>query len=170
MLASREQIAEQLRSHGLRATGARVSVYAAVQGLDGHPDVQEIVAAVDAAGDSVSTQAVYDCLGTLTGAGLLRRIEPAGSPARYESRVGDNHHHIVCRSCGATRDVDCAVGAAPCLEPGAATGGFAVDEAEVTFWGLCPECQGRLGEDGRAASDPVEAVSPGKERGEARWR
>jgi Fur family transcriptional regulator, stress-responsive regulator len=141
MLASREQIAEQLRRRGLRATGARVSVYAAVQGLDGHPDVQAIVAAVAEAGDSVSNQAVYDCLATLTAAGLLRRIEPAGSPARYEARVGDDHHHIVCRACGATQDVDCAIGTAPCLEPGPATGGFAVDEAEVTFWGLCPSCQ-----------------------------
>ncbi|MFN8215839.1 MAG: Fur family transcriptional regulator [Solirubrobacterales bacterium] len=141
MLASAEQIAEQLRRRGLRATGPRVAVYAAVAGLDGHPDVQRIVAAVRASGDAVSTQAVYDCLASLTGAGLLRRIEPAGSPARYEARVGDNHHHIVCRACGAARDVDCAIGAAPCLEPGPATGGFAVDEAEVTFWGLCPDCQ-----------------------------
>ncbi|MDX6626873.1 MAG: Fur family transcriptional regulator, stress-responsive regulator [Solirubrobacterales bacterium] len=141
MLASKEQIAERLRRRGLRATGSRVAVYAAVESLDGHPDVQEILARVHAAGDSVSTQAVYDCLATLSGAGLLRRIEPAGSPARYESRVGDNHHHIVCRACGATQDIDCAVGAAPCLEPGASTGGFAVDEAEVTFWGLCPDCQ-----------------------------
>lgn len=140
MLASREQIAEQLRRHGLRATAARVAVYAAVESLDGHPDVQEVLAQVHADGDSVSTQAVYDCLATLTGAGLLRRIEPAGSPARYETRVGDNHHHIVCRACGATQDIDCAVGGAPCLEP-ESTGGFAVDEAEVTFWGLCPGCQ-----------------------------
>jgi Fur family transcriptional regulator, stress-responsive regulator len=141
VLASKEQIAEQLRRHALRATAARVAVYAAVAGLDGHPDVQRIIARVHADGDSVSTQAVYDCLATLTGAGLLRRIEPAGSPARYETRVGDNHHHIVCRACGATQDIDCGVGAAPCLEPGAGTGGFAVDEAEVTFWGLCPDCQ-----------------------------
>jgi Fe2+ or Zn2+ uptake regulation protein len=153
VLASSEQIAEQLRHRGLRATGARVAVYAAVQGLDGHPDVQEIVAAVRAGGESVSTQAVYDCLATLTAAGLLRRIEPAGSPARYESRVGDNHHHIVCRACGATQDVDCAVGATPCLEPGPATGGFAVDEAEVTFWGLCPSCQ----RDADAAFEPDRA-------------
>ncbi|MEX2106785.1 MAG: Fur family transcriptional regulator [Solirubrobacterales bacterium] len=139
-LASREQIAEQLRRRGLRATGPRVSVYAAVESLPGHPDVQEILARVHESGDPVSTQAVYDCLATLASAGLLRRIEPAGSPARYETRVGDNHHHIVCRACGATRDVDCVAGAAPCLEPGSA-GGFAVDEAEVTFWGLCPECQ-----------------------------
>jgi Fur family ferric uptake transcriptional regulator len=140
VLASREQIVEQLRRSGLRATGPRVAVYAAVRGLDGHPDVQEIVARVHADGEAVSTQAVYDCLASLSGAGLLRRIEPAGSPARYETRVGDNHHHIVCRACGAAKDIDCAVGATPCLEP-AGTGGFAVDEAEVTFWGLCPACQ-----------------------------
>jgi Fur family ferric uptake transcriptional regulator len=140
MLASKEQIAEQLRRRGLRATGPRIAVYAAVEDLPGHPDVQEILTRVHDGGDAVSTQAVYDCLAVLTSAALLRRIEPAGSPARYETRVGDNHHHIVCRGCGATRDVDCAAGAAPCLAPDS-IGGFAVDEAEVTFWGLCPECQ-----------------------------
>jgi Fur family ferric uptake transcriptional regulator len=88
---------------------------------------------------AVSTQAVYDGLRTLTTVGLLRRIEPAGSPARYETRVGDNHHHVVCRVCGATRDIDCVAGAALCLDP-SDTGGFTVDEAEVTFWGLCPDC------------------------------
>ncbi|HSS32014.1 MAG TPA: Fur family transcriptional regulator [Solirubrobacterales bacterium] len=153
MLASREQIAEQLRRHGLRATGARVSVYAAVESLDGHPDVQTVLARVHEDGETISTQAVYDCLASLTGAGLLRRIEPAGSPARYETRVGDNHHHIVCRTCGATEDIDCAFGAAPCLEPAAGTGGFAVDEAEVTFWGLCPACQRRA-----ASEDLAEAA------------
>lgn len=140
MLASREEIKELLRSRGLRATTSRVAVYAAVESLPGHPDVQEIRAQVEAAGTSVSTQAVYDCLASLTAAGLLRRIEPAGSPARFETRVGDDHHHIVCRACGATEDIDCAVGAAPCLEPTSASG-FAVEEAEVTFWGLCPDCQ-----------------------------
>ena len=88
---------------------------------------------------AVSTQAVYDGLRALTAVGLLRRIEPAGSPARYETRVGDNHHHVVCRVCGATRDIDCVAGTAPCLDP-SETGGFAIDEAEVTFWGLCPDC------------------------------
>lgn len=139
MLASGEQIAEQLRRSGLRATTPRVAVYAAVEGLAGHPDAREILGRVHEDGEAVSTQTVYDCLAALTAAGLLRRIEPAGSPARYEARVGDNHHHIVCRICGATRDVDCVAGTAPCLEPGS-TGGFSVDEAEVTFWGLCPEC------------------------------
>lgn len=140
MLASREEIKELLRSRGLRATTSRVAIYAAVESLPGHPDVQEIRAQVEAAGTSVSTQAVYDCLASLTASGLLRRIEPAGSPARFETRVGDDHHHIVCRACGATEDIDCAVGAAPCLEPTSASG-FAVEEAEVTFWGLCPDCQ-----------------------------
>jgi len=140
VIASRDEIKEQLRESGLRATGSRVAVYGAVSELPGHPDVQDILARVTASGTSISTQAVYDCLAMLTGAGLLRRIEPAGSPARYETRVGDNHHHIVCRGCGATQDVDCTVGAAPCLEP-ENVGGFAVDEAEVTFWGLCPQCQ-----------------------------
>lgn len=89
--------------------------------------------------DSVSTQAVYDVLDALTAAGLARRIEPAGHPARYEARVGDNHHHLVCRGCGATTDVDCVHGLAPCLTP-SDVAGFVVDEAEVTFWGLCPGC------------------------------
>ncbi len=89
---------------------------------------------------TISTQAVYDVLGALTRAALLRRIEPAGSPARYETRVGDNHHHVVCRSCGAITDVDCVLGEPPCLSPADASG-FVIDEAEVTFWGICPACQ-----------------------------
>lgn len=89
---------------------------------------------------TISTQAVYDVLGALTKAGLVRKIEPAGSPARYETRVEDNHHHAVCRSCGAITDVDCVVGEPPCILPVEASG-FVIDEAEVTFWGLCPPCQ-----------------------------
>jgi Fur family ferric uptake transcriptional regulator len=136
----RDAVVELLRSRGLRATSSRVAVFAAVDSLAGHPDVAAVTARVRAGAGSISTQAVYDCLASLTAAGLLRRIEPAGSPARYETRVGDNHHHIVCRVCGATQDVDCVHGATPCLQP-EAVGGFAVDEAEVTFWGLCPDCQ-----------------------------
>lgn len=115
----------------------------------GHLDVDEITRRARQRLGSVSTQAIYDVLGALSRAGLSRRIEPAGSPARYEARTGDNHHHVVCRSCGAIGDVDCTVGAAPCLEPdlAAATLGFEVDEAEVTFWGLCPACQTRRDED-----------------------
>jgi Fur family transcriptional regulator, stress-responsive regulator len=134
------RIAEHLRERGLRVTAPRLAVYRAVGGLPGHPDVDAIAARVRADIGSVSTQAVYDGLQALTGAGLLRRIEPAGSPARYEARVGDNHHHVVCRVCGAAQDVDCTVGAAPCLDP-SETGGFSIDEAEITFWGLCPACR-----------------------------
>jgi Fur family transcriptional regulator, stress-responsive regulator len=136
--------ADLLRSRGLKATGARLAVLGAVQTLDGHPDVDTIAQHARDRLGTLSTQAVYDNLHALAEAGLVRRIEPAGSPARYESRVGDNHHHVVCRRCGATRDVDCVVGSSPCLEPSSA-GGFVVDEAEVTFWGLCPDCQSSEG-------------------------
>ena len=140
MHAPPEDLADRLRDHGLRATTTRVAVLRAVTELTGHPDTDTIAMRVRETLGAISTQAVYDGLHAMTRAGLLRRIEPAGSPARYETRVGDNHHHLVCRSCGAAHDVDCVVGAAPCLEPDDA-GGFAVDEAEVTFWGLCPDCQ-----------------------------
>ncbi len=107
----------------------------------GHLEVDEIALRVRRRIDSVSTQAVYDVLGALARVGLARRVEPAGSAARYERRAGDNHHHVVCRGCGTVGDVDCVVGSAPCLEPSPATQGFVIDEAEVTFWGLCPACQ-----------------------------
>ncbi|MET0933007.1 MAG: Fur family transcriptional regulator [Mycetocola sp.] len=129
---------ESLRAAGLRATDQRVAVLTA---LESHPhaDAAEVFDAVRPALPDTSLQAVYGVLGALTDAGLVRRIEPAGSPARYELRVGDNHHHIVCTRCGAIGDVDCAVGAAPCLTP-AGTSGFTVTTAEVTYWGLCPDC------------------------------
>lgn len=132
---------ELLRSRGLRVTRPRVAVLD-VLAAGGHLEVEEITRRVRKRLDSVSTQAVYDVLGALSRAGLSRRIEPAGSPARFEARAGDNHHHVVCRGCGAIADIDCAVGSAPCLDPATAHG-FAVDEAEVTFWGLCPACQSR---------------------------
>lgn len=130
---------ELLRQHGLRVTRPRVAV---LEVLDegGHLEVDEIATRVRARLDSVSTQAVYDVLGALARGGLARKIEPAGSPARYERRAGDNHHHLVCRSCGTVVDVDCVVGHAPCLEP-SSEHGFVIDEAEVTFWGVCPACQ-----------------------------
>jgi Fur family transcriptional regulator, stress-responsive regulator len=146
-----EQIAEQLRDHGLRATTTRVAVLRAVSELSGHPDTDTIAGRVRQSLGTISTQAVYDGLHAMTRVGLLRRIEPAGSPARYETRVGDNHHHVVCRSCGITHDIDCVVGAAPCLTPSSEAAGFAIDEAEVTFWGLCPAC--------RAASDSGSAAA-----------
>ncbi|AEB42766.1 MULTISPECIES: Fur family transcriptional regulator [Micromonospora] len=132
---------ELLRSKGLRVTRPRLAVLDVLAG-GGHLEVDEITRQVRERLDSVSTQAIYDVLGALSRAGLSRRIEPAGSPARYEARVGDNHHHVVCRGCGEIADIDCAVGDAPCLDSGTAHG-FQVDEAEVTFWGLCPACQTR---------------------------
>lgn len=128
-----------LRAHGLRATAPRVAVLDVLGRLPGHPDAEAVRTAVVQRLGSVSTQAVYDILHTFTDAGLLRRIEPAGHPARYETRVGDNHHHLICRSCGETRDVDCDVTRTPCLEP-SESHDFVVDEAEVIFWGLCPHC------------------------------
>jgi Fur family transcriptional regulator, stress-responsive regulator len=129
-----------LRDAGLRVTAPRLAVLSSVRELD-HPDVEDIVRAARLRLGAVSTQAVYDVLRVFEEAGLVRRIEPAGSPARYENRVGDNHHHLVCRRCGTVVDVDCVVGHAPCLEP-ASDAGFLVDEADVTFWGICPNCQG----------------------------
>jgi Fur family transcriptional regulator, stress-responsive regulator len=132
---------ETLRAHGLRVTRPRLAVLDVLAEEDGHHlDVDEIAARVRQRLHSVSIQAVYDVLAVLSRAGLARRIEPAGSPALFESRAGDNHHHVVCRGCGAVADVDCAVGAAPCLDP-SQDHGFVLDEAEVTFWGLCPGCQ-----------------------------
>jgi Fur family transcriptional regulator, stress-responsive regulator len=131
---------ERLRAAGLRATGPRTAVLRVLAESGDHPRVDQVIDRVRLLGLTISTQAAYDVCDALHRAGLARRIEPAGSPARFEARVGDNHHHLVCRGCGATQDVACAVGAAPCLEPSSA-GGFTVDEAEVTFWGLCPDCQ-----------------------------
>jgi Fur family ferric uptake transcriptional regulator len=130
-----------LRAAGLRVTRPRLAVLSALAGGP-HSTVDAVVAAVRGEVGSVSVQAVYDVLRVLGRAGLVRRIDLAGAPSRYEVRVGDNHHHVVCRGCGVTSDVDCAVGAAPCLEP-ADTHGFVVDEAEVTYWGICPACRDR---------------------------
>lgn len=127
-----------LRSAELRVTRPRLAV---LRSLRRHPhaDTGSVLAAVRTEEPAVSHQAVYDVLGALTASGLVRRIQPAGSVARYELRVGDNHHHVVCRTCGVVADVDCAVGARPCLDA-SETHGFVVDEAEVTYWGTCPAC------------------------------
>ena len=127
-----------LREAALRVTRPRVAVLSAVHDHP-HADTDSIIGAVRADLGEVSHQAVYDVLRALTAAGLLRRIQPPGSVARYEARVGDNHHHVVCRSCGAIEDVDCAVGEAPCLTA-SDTHGFTIDEAEVVYRGLCPRC------------------------------
>jgi Fur family transcriptional regulator, stress-responsive regulator len=131
-----------LREATLRVTRPRVAVLRAVYAHP-HADTESVIRAVRREIPEVSHQAVYDSLHTLTDAGLVRRIQPAGSVARYESRVGDNHHHVVCRSCNAIADVDCAVGQTPCLTA-SDDHGFTLDEAEVTYWGLCPACASDL--------------------------
>ena len=128
-----------LRRHGLQVTAQRLAVLRAVS-THPHATADELADDVRGSIGSISRQAVYDTLGTLVEKGLARRIQPAGSPARYEDRVGDNHHHLVCRACGVMVDVDCAVGAAPCLAA-ANDHGFAIDEAEVVYWGYCPGCR-----------------------------
>ncbi|MEP7180119.1 MAG: Fur family transcriptional regulator [Pseudonocardiales bacterium] len=137
-MPTRLEVEHLLRGAALRVTRPRVAVLSAVYGHP-HADTDQIMGVAREDLGEVSHQAVYDVLRALTVAGLVRRIEPAGSVARYESRVGDNHHHIVCRSCGAIADVDCAVGTTPCLTA-SNDQGFAIDEAEVTYWGLCPGC------------------------------
>lgn len=131
-------LAEQLREHGLSVTAQRLAVLRALAGRP-HGTADAIAENVRADIGTVSRQAVYDALKMLTEKGLIRRIQPAGSPALYENRVGDNHHHVICRACGKTADVDCAVGEAPCLAA-SAPAGFQIDEAEVIYWGTCPDC------------------------------
>ena len=130
--------ADELRGAGLRVTAARVALLETVRAGD-HLAADAIATGVRDRLGHISLQAVYEALHSLTAAGLLRRLEPPGSPARFEGRVGDNHHHLVCRSCGAVVDVDCAVGHAPCLTA-SDDRGFSIDEAEVIYWGLCPDC------------------------------
>ena len=139
MAASRSpSTAEELRGAGLRVTAARVALLETVRDGD-HLGVEAITSGVRDRIGHISLQAVYDALYALTEAGLIRRLEPAGSPTRFEGRIGDNHHHVVCRSCGVVADVDCAVGEAPCLTA-SDDHGFSVGEAEVIYWGLCPDC------------------------------
>ena len=134
-----EDAPQILRAAGLRVTAPRLAVLAAAR-AGNHATVGDIAGAAREELGSISTQAVYDALAALARAGLVRRIEPAGSPARFETRVGDNHHHVVCRSCGAVADVECAIGDAPGLEA-SASHGFVIDQAELTYWGRCPDCQ-----------------------------
>jgi len=149
--------AQLLRQHGVQVTAQRLAVLRAVSGRP-HATTEEIDEVVRAEIGAVSRQAVYDALGLLADKGLIRRIQPARSPARYESRVGDNHHHIVCRACGFTVDVDCAVGNRPCLQA-ADDHGFAIDEAEVVYWGLCAGCR-------RTAAQSIRASTIGPVNGE----
>jgi Fur family ferric uptake transcriptional regulator len=133
-----EEFRQMLQAATLRVTRPRLAVLSAVYAHP-HSDTDSIIRAVRGDLPEVSHQTVYDSLNALTAAGLVRRIQPLGSVARYESRVGDNHHHVVCRSCGVIADVDCAVGDAPCLIA-SDDNGFTIDEAEVIYWGLCPDC------------------------------
>jgi Fur family transcriptional regulator, stress-responsive regulator len=134
------ELEERLRAAGLRVTASRVAVLRVLSEAEDHPRVDQVIERVRIAGLSISTQAAYDACEALREKGLVRRIAPAGGPARYEAHAGDDHHHLVCRSCGLTVDIEWVRGSAPCLvAPNAA--GFVVDEAEVTFWGRCPQCQ-----------------------------
>jgi Fur family ferric uptake transcriptional regulator len=136
-----EPTADLLRRHGLQVTAQRLAVLAAVSERP-HATADDIAEVVRAEIGTISRQAVYNALGILEEKGLVRRIQPAGSPARFEDRVGDNHHHLICRACGRMVDIDCAVGSAPCLTP-VRDAGYEIDEAEVVFWGRCPECLAR---------------------------
>ena len=133
------ELTESIRRAGLKVTEPRIAVMKALHEKP-HADADTVFGTVKSDLPGTSLQAVYGVLAALTGAGLLRKIEPAGSSARYERRTGDNHHHLVCTECSAIQDVDCVVGEAPCLTP-SQSGGYAVHTAEVTFWGLCPTCQ-----------------------------
>lgn len=137
-MPTKTDVEDLLRGAALRVTRPRIAVLTAVHEHP-HADTESIIGVVRADLGEVSTQAVYDVLRALTSARLVRRIEPSGSVARYESRVGDNHHHVVCRACGSIADVDCAVGYTPCLVA-SDDHGYAIDEAEVVYWGLCPDC------------------------------
>ncbi len=135
------QLEQVLRQHGLQVTAQRLAVMRAVS-LRPHATADELVDDVRATIGAISRQAVYDVLGVLTENNLVRRIQPSGSPARYEDRVDDNHHHLICRGCGKTFDIDCAVGAKPCLMAND-DHGFTIDEAEIIYWGRCPSCKKR---------------------------
>jgi Fe2+ or Zn2+ uptake regulation protein len=154
---------ELLRRHGLQVTAQRLAVLAAVS-QHPHATADHIAQAVREDIGVISRQAVYDALGILAENGLVRRIQPAGSPARYEDRTGDNHHHLICRSCSRMVDVDCAVGTAPCLSP-ADNAGFVVDEAEVIYWGRCPECL-----DQATPTDTIDAAHQSVERPDVRTK
>ena len=135
-----EELRARLHEAGLRATAQRIAVLDVLRRSRAHLSVEAVTDRAHSRLGTVSKQAVYGVLDALTSKGLARRIEPAGSPALFEARVEDNHHHVVCRRCGVIADIDCVAGAAPCLHV-ADTRGFTLDEAEITFWGVCPDCQ-----------------------------
>lgn len=136
-------VEDRIRAAGLRVTASRVAVLRVLAESEDHPRVDQVIDRVRASGVSMSKQAAYDVCEALRAAALAQRIDLPGAPARWEARAGDNHHHLVCRGCGTTYDVDCAAGAAPCLTPSAAPAGFVLEQAEVTYWGVCSDCQSR---------------------------
>jgi len=149
-----EAVAELLRQHGVQVTAQRVAIMGALSARP-HATADELTEDVRSVIGSISRQAVYDSLGVLVDKDLVRRIQPAGSAARFEDRVGDNHHHLICRTCGRTIDVDCAVGEVPCLTADD-DHGFTIDEAEVVYWGVCPSCRKAAGQ----AAPPTHSPSP----------
>ena len=151
-MTTENPVAVKLRESGLRVTAPRLAVFNVVD-KKAHIPAEDVASHVRAQLGTVSTQTVYDALRTLVDVGLVSRIEPAGHPALYETRIGDNHHHVVCRECGRVEDVACAVGEAPCLHA-AESHGFAIDEAEVVYWGTCPECAKRKSSVTSAPSQP----------------
>lgn len=146
-----------LRDHGMQVTAQRLAIMRSVSSHP-HATADEVTEDVRSVIGSISRQAVYDTLGVLSEKNLIRRIQPAGSAARYEDRVGDNHHHLICRGCGVMFDIDCATGDVPCLTA-ADDHGFAIDEAEVIYWGHCPTCRGAIGASGTAARGRVDRTS-----------
>jgi Fe2+ or Zn2+ uptake regulation protein len=154
----RADLVELLRERGLRVTAQRLAVLRAVA-AEAHATAEAVAETVRRELGSISAQAVYDALAALVDTGLVRRIQPAGSPARYEARVGDNHHHLICRACGRVVDVDCAVGATPCLTA-AEDFGYQIDEAEVIYWGRCPECAGAASASQGTATEDKGATRP----------
>jgi Fur family transcriptional regulator, stress-responsive regulator len=160
-MAEAPELTGRLRAAGLRVTRPRLAVMTAVA-ENPHSETDVIIRAARRHVPDVSHQTVYDALNALTAAGLIRRIQPSGSLARYETRVGDNHHHVVCRSCGAIADVDCAIGEAPCLTA-SDDAGFSIDEAEVIYWGLCPQCSTAQSSQSPSPS-PAPAPTPADER------
>lgn len=154
---------ERLRAAGLRVTAPRLAILDVLGRRNGHATAEEVRHDALTRIGSVSVQTVYDVLSALTVAGLVRCIETPGHPARYENRVGDNHHHFVCRRCGRTVDIDCAAGKAPCLTPKALPSGFAVDDAEVTYWGICARCGTSNGSASRRNSSASRRSGPARE-------
>ena len=153
----------RLRGHGLQVTAQRLAVLRAASAR-AHGTADDIVGAVRTQLGAVSRQAVYDALAVFTDKGLVRRIQPAGSAARYEGRVGDNHHHLICRSCDRMTDVDCAVGYTPCLTAADAAG-YEIDEAEVIYWGRCPDCSAADPDRNRTSTEPAPATTQEADHG-----